>query len=44
MVYLKKIGVGACSEEEVKKSVEMGEAGTMFKALMKYLERLAKGE
>jgi len=43
LVYDRDIGFGACSLEEIRRSLRAGEAGEAFKRLMEYLEELARG-
>jgi len=43
LVYVKELGLGACSREEVEGSFKVGEAGEAFRKLMEYLDRLAEG-
>jgi len=43
LVYDGDLEFGACSREEIRRSLRVGEAGEAFRKLMEYLEELARG-
>jgi hypothetical protein len=43
MVYNEKVGIAVDTWEEIERGYRTGEAGELFKRLMKYLRRLYKG-
>jgi len=44
VVYIRELRLAVCTSEEVEESIsEDKEAGTMFRALIEYLMRLAEG-
>jgi hypothetical protein len=43
MVYNDKVGIAVDTLEEIKRGYRTGEAGQLFKRLIKYLHRLYEG-